>query len=121
MAAPSVFLVEDDPDIAVAVTDLLTEEGYDVRSAGDGRSANALLDGVPRPCVVLLDLNMPVMNGSDLLETLAQRADSGDFRVILMSASADGARFRGHPLVRGHLRKPFTVAQVLSMMQTALR
>jgi two-component system response regulator MprA len=121
MPAPSVFLVEDDPDIALAMTDLLTEEGYDVRSATDGLSANALLDGVPRPCVVLLDLNMPIMNGADLLETLARRADSADFRIIVMTASADGARFREHPLVRGHLRKPFSMAQVVSAMRAALQ
>ena len=121
MPAPSVFLVEDDPDIALAMTDLLTEEGYEVRSAVDGQSANALLDDLPRPCVVVLDLNMPIMNGADLLETLARRADSGDFRVVLMTASPDGARFRAHPLVRGHLRKPFSLAQVVDVMRAALQ
>ncbi len=75
MTPPPVLLVEDDPDIVLALSDLLAEEGFDVRTATDGRSASAMLEAVPRPCVVLLDLNMPVMNGSDFLDGIARRAD----------------------------------------------
>lgn len=115
-----VLLVEDDPDIVLALSDLLAEEGFDVRTARDGRSASAMLEAVPRPCVVLLDLNMPVMNGSELLDGIARRADCTDFRVVLMSASPESARLQAHPLVRGYLRKPFSIAQIVKVMQAAL-
>lgn len=105
MTPPSVLLVEDDPDIVLALSDLLAEEGFDVRTARDGRSASAMLETVPRPCVVLLDLNMPVMNGSDLLEAIALRADCTDFRVVLMSASP-GIRAAAFQAARARVARP---------------
>ncbi|MGZ6027870.1 MAG: response regulator [Myxococcaceae bacterium] len=121
MAPPPVLLVEDDPDIVLALSDLLAEDGFDVRAAADGRSASAMLEAVPRPCVVLLDLHMPVMNGSELLDRISSRTDCTDFRVVLMSASPESARLQAHPLVRGYVRKPFSIAQIVKVMQAALR
>lgn len=120
MPPSPVLLVEDDPDIVLALSDLLTEAGFDVRSATDGRRATELLDSLPRPCLVLLDQHMPVMTGSELLDGLARRPDSHDFRVILMSAGTDAAHLQAHPLVRGHVRKPFSIDQVVRAMKAAL-
>src|SRR5262245_26063540 len=67
-------LVEDDPEIRGAVKDLLEEEGYHVYEAEHGRAALDLLAHCEEPCVMLVDLMMPVMDGWALVSAL--RADS---------------------------------------------
>jgi CheY-like chemotaxis protein len=59
-----VLIVDDDPGVRGLLVDLLEDEGYQVASAANGEEALALLrSGTARPCVILLDLMMPVMNG----------------------------------------------------------
>jgi CheY-like chemotaxis protein len=58
-----VLIVDDDPDIRVILADLLTMEGYPVATVSDGREALSHLRDSPTPCLILLDLMMPVMNG----------------------------------------------------------
>jgi CheY-like chemotaxis protein len=60
----SVLVVDDDFDIRDVVTDVLEQRGYTVASACDGAEALELLREL-RPGVILLDLNMPVMSGSE--------------------------------------------------------
>src|SRR6185295_9210900 len=58
-----VLVVEDDPDAREPVAAVLAEEGFDIAVATDGAEALAALGSGPRPCVVLLDLRMPGMDG----------------------------------------------------------
>ena len=61
----TVLVVDDDSAVRTALKELFETEGYDVAVAANGRAAlNHLRVGV-RPCVVLLDLMMPVMDGWD--------------------------------------------------------
>ena len=66
---PSVLLVDDDVAIREALAEVLVDEGFAVHQAVNGREALDWLhhDGSngSRPCVVLLDLMMPVMDGTD--------------------------------------------------------
>lgn len=60
----SVLIVDDDADIRETLSDFLQDEGYDVAAVGDGAQALAFLrSGVALPCLILLDLMMPVMDG----------------------------------------------------------
>ena len=58
----AVLVVEDDQDLRDMLADVLTDEGFDVRTAAHGELALAMLEQW-RPHVILLDLNMPVMDG----------------------------------------------------------
>lgn len=64
-----ILIVEDDPDTREILCELLSEEGYDVRSAAHGCEALAVL-ATQTPALVVLDLYMPVMNGWDLLAAM---------------------------------------------------
>ena len=59
-----VIIVEDDDDIRDTFREVLESEGYHVLTAANGRVALDLLEGMRDvPCLVLLDLMMPIMNG----------------------------------------------------------
>lgn len=87
-AAPLVMIVDDDPDIREAMADFLDLEGYRVVAATNGAEALTLLRG-PRelPCVILLDLMMPVMTGEDVLDALEQDRELSGVPVVVVTAS----------------------------------
>lgn len=83
-----VLVVEDDADIRECVQMVLEEEGYEVITAANGAEAERELDQLERPCLMLLDLMMPVMSGWELLEHLRTKGQLGHgLRVVVVSAS----------------------------------
>lgn len=79
-----ILIVDDEAPIAELLSDVLQDEGYSIRIARDG--ASALLEIIRRPPgLVLLDVAMPVMLGSDLLVYLRRHGFS-DLPIIIMTA-----------------------------------
>jgi DNA-binding response OmpR family regulator len=79
-----ILIVDDEAPIAELLADILQDEGYSIRVARDG--ASALLEILKRPPgLVLLDVAMPVMLGSDLLVYLRRHGFS-DLPIIIMTA-----------------------------------
>ena len=98
-----VLVVEDDDDIREIIAEVLEREGYAVAQAANGKEALDFLRGEERPCIMLLDLMMPVLSGPELLEIIAEDTSLASLPVIVVSAIAD----RGSaPGVRRFLRKP---------------
>lgn len=100
----TILVVEDDPDIRELVSEVLEQSGYHVAEAGNGQEALDFLRAhIDEPCVVLLDLMMPVLSGPELLEIMAEDARLAALPVVVVSAVAD----RGSaPGVAKFLRKP---------------
>ena len=84
--APRVLAVDDDPALRELSVALLEDEGFDVRSAADGRQALAVLATWPAD-VVLLDLTMPVMDGWAFLEARHGNPRLAEIPVVVMSAA----------------------------------
>ena len=84
-----VLIVEDDADLRQAVCQILEEEGYRVRSAADGAEALAALEHEREPCLILLDLMMPGMNGWEFLERKNRHRRFETFPVVVVSAYLD--------------------------------
>jgi two-component system OmpR family response regulator len=105
-----ILIVDDETAIAQMLADVLREEGYDIRVAHDGTSA--LLEIMRRrPGLVLLDVAMPVMLGSDLLVYLRCHGYS-DLPIIIMTAGLSPLAY----LTQGAtevLPKPFDVNLVV--------
>lgn len=99
-----VLVVEDDEDVRLAVATVLTDEGYRVLTASHGREALDVLEQGAQPCLVLLDLMMPVMDGWQVLEEMQQHAAMAAIPVIVLSASRDAGP--PAPNVRRYLKKP---------------
>ncbi len=115
----TVMVVDDDPDIREAVQDILSFEGYTVVQADNGREALDLLSQREpvRPCIILLDLMMPVMDGEELVGLLQKDPELSRLPVILVTASGRSA-FTG---VRAIIKKPFEMDELLSAVAAHCR
>src|SRR5512134_3339600 len=82
--AGSVLVVDDQTEIVELVVDFLRDEGYSVRGATNGEVALEEIEAQP-PAMILLDIFMPQMTGSELWEHL-QRHNLGAIPVVLMTA-----------------------------------
>jgi len=116
--ARAVLVVDDDRDLRELVADVVEGSGWRVFTAGDGADALRQIetDGIPRPCVVLLDWFMRPMGGQGFLEHLGARADATEFRVLLLSASSGTPHRDVSFPVRGILHKPFGIEQLLDAL-----
>jgi two-component system chemotaxis response regulator CheY len=94
-----VLIVDDAPDIRLILTVALTDVGYQVASAANGQEALVLLrDAAERPCVIVLDLMMPIMDGwTFLAEQQADEALAAIPVIILTAAptTLEAAQARG--------------------------
>jgi CheY-like chemotaxis protein len=86
--ARKVLLVDDEDSLRKVVKDLLERDGYDVAEARDGVQA---LDQVDRvgPDIIVLDLNMPGLDGYGVLSHLRSRPATADIPVIVLTAKGD--------------------------------
>jgi DNA-binding response OmpR family regulator len=83
-----VLIVEDDEDIRVDLAAILRLKGFHVHGAANGREALELMQTGPTPpCVILLDLMMPVMNGWELRAAIKADARLALVPVIIMSGA----------------------------------
>jgi CheY-like chemotaxis protein len=109
----SILVVEDDTDLRDCVREELEDSGYRVTTAGNGREGLDLLDRGDRPCLILLDLMMPVMTGYEFLAEL--RGRDADIPVVVMSAFLDAAAVLGP--VSETLPKPFRHTDLLAVVR----
>jgi CheY-like chemotaxis protein len=82
-----ILIVDDHADIRESLADVLAIEGYQVATAMNGREALEYLKKNPAPCLILLDLTMPVMNGWDFRKTQLQDPDLADIPVVIVSGT----------------------------------
>jgi two-component system response regulator QseB len=118
--APRLLLVEDDPDLAAMLADLLSEEGYDVEVALDGQRGLHL--GLSRTFdVLLLDRGLPAVEGLDLLTRLRRSGRSAP-ALVLSALGAPRDRVEGLDAgAEDYLGKPFDVEELLARLRALLR
>src|SRR3954452_20931108 len=87
------LVVDDDPGIRESLADLLNEEGYTVITAVNGQDALTRLRAIAEPpCVILLDLMMPVMSGPEFYDELRLDPQLAGIPIVVISADGNGAR-----------------------------
>jgi CheY-like chemotaxis protein len=83
-----VLVVDDDPDIRESLREVLEDEGYEVACVGNGQEALEHLKTVsPRPCVILLDLMMPVMDGWQFRKEQKKDPDIAGIPLVVITAT----------------------------------
>jgi CheY-like chemotaxis protein len=114
MRAPpnSILIVEDDEDIRETLRYALEAEGYEVVTAADGKEGLAILARMPRPCLILLDLMMPVMNGWEFMDALVSDRTLATIPVVVTTAFIERADVV--PAVE-FLKKPVTLDQLTAI------
>jgi CheY-like chemotaxis protein len=109
-ASSSILVVDDDPDIRDALHDILADAGYDVSLANHGKMALDVLGKIDRPCLILLDMMMPEMDGAQFLHVLRQDPTAQSIPVVLCTASGRNTL----PGAQGLLKKPFELDELLA-------
>ncbi|MGV9745907.1 response regulator transcription factor [Rhodococcus zopfii] len=121
MSAPAtVLVVDDDEDVLASLRRGLRLSGFAVLTATDGHDALAVVDQ-QRPDAMVLDMNMPVLDGTGVVTALREAGD--DIPICVLSArSTVGDRIAG--LEAGaddYLTKPFVLAELVARIKAMLR
>src|SRR3954462_12058426 len=88
--AHTVLVVDDDQDIRESLGMLLAEEGFDVHCAANGAEAVARMEA-ERPCFVILDLMMPVMDGWEVAGRMHDDERLAEIPVCVVTATPEWA------------------------------
>jgi DNA-binding response OmpR family regulator len=107
-----VLIVEDEADIRETLEEFLADEGYAVRTAPNGAVALQVLAEPELPCVVLLDLMMPVLDGNEVIERM-KRSDRLARVPIVITTSDPSRAPAGIPV----LRKPMSLHAILDRVK----
>jgi two-component system chemotaxis response regulator CheY len=115
-----VLVVDDDPDILEALSEILEAEGFEIRRARNGKEALERLEPEP-PHLILLDLMMPVMDGWEFAQRMRQRPPAiARIPVIVLSADRNVGSKAAELGAVGHLAKPFELNDLLDMVRKSL-
>lgn len=107
------LIVEDDADIRETFQVALVLEGYHVFTAANGQEGLEQLRAMPtKPCVIFLDLMMPVMNGNEFLKIIEKDPELSKIPVVVVSAFTSRLN-SAH--ARGMLSKPINLNQLLNI------
>jgi DNA-binding response OmpR family regulator len=117
----TVLVVDDEPNIVLALQFLMKKAGYDVRVARDGEEALAEIQK-SRPDLVLLDVMMPKRDGFNVCETIRANPAWQGTRVLMLTAKGrDIEREKGLALgADGYITKPFSTREVLERVSEIL-
>lgn len=105
---PSVFVVDDDPGVVEAVSAVLATEGYRVEGTCDSREGLLAVLREP-PDLLVLDVNMPGLNGWELCDILRRQTTTASLPVLFLTGRGEVRDQITAMQVGGsdHLRKPF--------------
>jgi len=115
MCGPKIVVVlDDEPGFCETVKDALEDEGYAVETAMDGQRGLALLRGLGSPpCLLLLDLIMPVLDGNAVYRELQADPSLASIRVVV--ATSDPAHApRGVEV----MAKPLSLTRLIGLVRT---
>jgi CheY-like chemotaxis protein len=113
VSGPQVLVVEDDREARESVQEVLEWAGYETVVAPDGRAALDLLQTVPAPTLILLDVMMPVMSGPEFMAIRAHDPRLIAIPVVLLTAVAELSELLSEPV----LRKPVDLEDLLATVR----
>ena len=117
---PKILIVEDNFDSREMLTTFLSSEGYTVISAEDGQDGLARLESDP-PDLIITDIEMPNLDGIDLIKRLRERPDWKQVPIVVVSAYGSGNLTQAMDAgANGAMRKPIPMANLFAMIQRLL-
>jgi CheY-like chemotaxis protein len=112
-----ILVVDDDTDIREEMAALLEGEGYQVVQARNGLEALERLKRPPLPCMILLDLMMPVMNGWDFRAQQLANPSLKEIPTVIVSGAAQAKKEAASLHANGFLQKPFDLDPLLNVIE----
>lgn len=110
----NILVVEDEKSIQEVLKDALEMEGYTVYTADNGKEGLEMLPKMPRPCLILLDLMMPVMDGWQFVEAISKDVILATIPVVLVTAYGDRAKLTPS---KGIIKKPIDLDLLFSSVK----
>lgn len=112
MSKPKILIIDDDETTRDSMSRLLSREGYEAFSAADGREGLSVLKKVS-PILVILDLDMPVLDGFGFLEELRIKPEDPFFVTVLTGTGDHEVMERCYKLgVNSFMRKPYNLIEL---------
>lgn len=110
----TILVIEDDHDTRISLRYSLEAEGYFVFSAADGKQGIETLKRIKPPCLILLDLAMPVMDGTDFINAIESDPALHAIPVVLVSAFPEIAK---KLITRAFVAKPIDLKTLLKVVK----
>jgi CheY-like chemotaxis protein len=117
-ASHCVLVVDDDVDIRDTIQDILQLSGYAVMQADNGFSALEYLRSAKElPCLILLDLTMPQMDGAEFREEQLKSRELAEIPVIVLTADGNTEQQAQTLHAARVMRKPITLRALLDAVK----
>ena len=110
---PTVLVVDDDEDLLHVLRDVIAEEGYRVVTSTNGENALEMLRAGEVPCMILLDLKMPGMNGHEFRRLQLAEPGFAAIPVVGFTGLWNGEEVAHKLALSAFLRKPVNLHQLL--------
>ena len=116
-----VLVVDDEPNMLLALQLMMRKAGYDVRLARDGEEALEAMV-THRPHIVILDIMLPGRDGFEICEVIRANPDWADVKIIMLTARArEVDRQKGLAVgADDYITKPFSTREVLQRVTDLL-
>jgi circadian clock protein KaiC len=116
---PSILIVDDEFGLADVISDVLSDSGYNTSIAINGELGLAALRE-HKPALVLLDVMMPVLSGTEMLERMRRDPAHADIPVVLMTAVPEAVPKHQAGHIEAILHKPFTPDKLFEVLHRVL-
>lgn len=111
------LVIEDDDEIRDSLLEALTDYGHPAEGASNGKAGLEALKRSPLPCLILLDIMMPVMDGQTFREQQLKDPAYAAVPVILVSADPDVCGLAQQLKTTAWLKKPVKTFDLLRLVQ----
>jgi two-component system chemotaxis response regulator CheY len=113
-----VMIVDDDPDIRESLMEFLEDHGFETIGARDGLEALQTLGTTDRPpCLIILDLMMPNMDGRTFREKQLEQGALAGIPVVVISAYRDAAHSHREMQAAAWIPKPLNLTTLLRVIR----
>ena len=119
--APLIVVADDDPDIVMLVSGVLSNNGFEIARATNGADALALVRS-RRPDLAVLDVSMPSLDGLEVLRSIRSDPETASLPLILLSARAQETDVKtGYAEgASKYMKKPFSPRELVAAVRELL-
>lgn len=121
--ADLILVIDDEQDLVSTLEFNLQQEGYETRSASSGAEGLREASRPPMPSLVLLDLMLPDLSGTEVCRRLRSQPETRDIPIVMLTARADEIdRVVGLELgADDYVTKPFSIRELMLRIRAVLR
>jgi two-component system chemotaxis response regulator CheY len=119
MSKKRVLVVDDSATVRNEVVSILTPAGFDVVEADNGEAGAEIIGSDRRIALVICDVNMPRMNGIEMVQRVKAEPSNGDLPILMLTSEGEPSLIKQAKAAgaRGWVVKPFNPAHLVAAVQ----